>query len=75
VENACRQSLKDLQLDYLDLYLIHSPVAFQRGDNKFPKDSDGKIIHANHDLCETWKAMEVLVDKGLVRSIGKHKTM
>jgi alcohol dehydrogenase (NADP+) len=55
VERACRQSLADLRLDYLDLYLIHWPVA----DGSPPPSTE-----------ETWRAMEGLVDAGLVRSIG-----
>lgn len=70
VRNACLKSLQDLQLDYLDLYLIHSPVSFVSGDNKFPKDEHGKPLYAYHDPCDTWKAMEKLVEEGLVRSIG-----
>ena len=43
VEPAFRKSLKDLGLDYLDLYLIHWPVAFERGNLPFPHGPDGKI--------------------------------
>ena len=53
VEPAFRKSLQDLGLDYLDLYLIHFPVAFERGNLPFPHGPDGKIkanyqiLHAN----------------------------
>ena len=43
IEAACRQSLKKLGLDYLDLYLIHWPIAFKRGEGNFPKNEDGTI--------------------------------
>ena len=71
VEGACRKTLADLGLDYLDLYLMHFPVAFQRGEVMNPLKENGDIefdetIHPT----ETWLAMENLVDKGLVRSIG-----
>ncbi|XP_069088945.1 aldo-keto reductase family 1 member A1 isoform X1 [Pleurodeles waltl] len=70
VEPALRKSLKDLKLEYLDLYLMHWPYAFQRGDVDFPRDTDGKVLYDFIDYKETWKAMEKLVEKGLVKAIG-----
>lgn len=70
VEDACRQTLADLQLEYLDLYLMHWGIAFAHGDNTEPVDTDGKAITASISIRETWEAMEQLVKKGLVKSIG-----
>jgi len=71
VEAACRKTLSDLGIEYLDLYLIHWPVAFQRGDVAFPKNEDGTVRYdVDIHPTTTWLAMEKLVEKGLVRSIG-----
>jgi len=71
VEAAFRASLDRLQLDYLDLYLIHTPYAFQPGDDQDPRDEDGKVIYDQEvTLLDTWRAMESLVDSGKCRAIG-----
>ncbi|XP_069619226.1 aldo-keto reductase family 1 member C1-like isoform X8 [Ranitomeya imitator] len=70
VRPALEKSLKDLQLDYMDLFLIHSPVEFKPGDDLIPLDENGKFIFHNTDIRETWKAMEACRDAGVVRSIG-----
>ena len=67
---ACKQSLNDLKLDYLDLYLIHWPIPFVRGEEDYPKNVDGTIKYSYVPLSDTWSAMEELVDSGLVKHIG-----
>ena len=61
VAAACRRSLSDLQLDYLDLYLVHWPLDWRKGTVLCP---------GNTPMIECWRAMEKLVDEGLVRAIG-----
>src|ERR1700727_1298087 len=71
VEPAFLASLERLGLNYLDLYLIHTPFAFQPGDEQDPRDPDGNVIYDRGvTLPETWKAMESLVDRGRSRAIG-----
>ena len=69
VELAIRRSLKDLQLDYLDLYLIHWPVAFKTGHEQ-AKTADDLISLAEMPLIETWKAFEEIQKTGLTKHIG-----
>ncbi|NCN82719.1 MAG: aldo/keto reductase [Candidatus Pacebacteria bacterium] len=70
VEKACRQTLADLQLEYLDLYLMHWGIAFKPDKEKQPLDEYGMIMTEPVSIQETWRAMEQLVKLGLVKSIG-----
>src|SRR6476646_2068879 len=71
VEPAFEASLDRLRLSYLDLYLIHTPFAFQPGDEQDPRDQNGNVLYDRGvTLLDTWKAMESLVDSGKCRAIG-----
>lgn len=70
VEVCLRKSLENLGLQNLDLYLMHSPMAFQDGDILAPTDLEGRWIYDDVDYINTWRAMENLVEKGLVKNIG-----
>ncbi|KAK1296916.1 NADP-dependent D-sorbitol-6-phosphate dehydrogenase [Acorus calamus] len=74
VLEACKDSLKKLKLDYLDLYLVHFPVATRHtgvGTTDSALDENGVLdIDTTISLETTWHAMEDLVSAGLVRSIG-----
>jgi len=67
---ACKRSLKDLGLDYVDMYLIHWPMGYRPGEELFPMDGENPIFDNETDLADTWKEMEKLVQLGLVKSIG-----
>ncbi|XP_059119430.1 estradiol 17 beta-dehydrogenase 5 [Peromyscus eremicus] len=70
VQICLEQSLKKLQLHYVDLYLIHFPVSMKPGEECFPTDENGKTIFDIVDICATWEAMEKCKDAGLTKSIG-----
>jgi alcohol dehydrogenase (NADP+) len=68
---ACEQSLRDLQLEYLDLYLVHWPFPnfHAPGVDVTSRDPHARpYIH--QDYMKTWRQMERLVEMGLVRHIG-----
>jgi len=69
-KHALETTLKNLQVDYLDLYLIHWPQAYKEGDDLFPKDSNGKMIYSNVDIVDCWRGMIELQKTGKVKSIG-----
>ncbi|SPO05927.1 related to members of the aldo/keto reductase family [Cephalotrichum gorgonifer] len=72
VEAALEQTLKELELDYLDLYLIHWPVAFEKtsDDTLSPVGADGTTLIDNGvSIIDTWRAMTKL-PSSKVRSIG-----
>ncbi|MCM4158009.1 aldo/keto reductase [Gramella sp. AN32] len=66
---ALKETLKDLKLDYLDLYLIHWPVAF-KPDAKNPKGADDFLSLEEAPIIETWEALIEAKKQGLVRHIG-----
>jgi D-xylose reductase len=77
VRAACLRTLKDLGLEYLDLYLIHFPIAlkFVPFEQRYPpgwnfRDDKAGMEEDDVPLAETWSAMEDLVKEGLVRNIG-----
>jgi len=81
VEPACRLSLAQLGLEYIDLYLIHWPVAwkhpakYETDGDYFPEsEAGGSEVRPDVSLADTWAAMEQLVAKGLVKAIGVSNT-
>ena len=71
VQPAFEASCRRLQVDYIDCYLIHTPFAFQPGENQDPRDEQGNVIYdSGVTLIETWRALERLVDEGRCKSIG-----
>jgi diketogulonate reductase-like aldo/keto reductase len=71
VKPAFEASRRRLKLDHVDCYLIHTPFAFQPGDEQEPKDERGQVIYdSGVTLVETWRALESLVDEGQCKAIG-----
>jgi alcohol dehydrogenase (NADP+) len=68
---ALEASLRLLQLDHVDCYLIHTPFAFAPGDERHPRDAhDRPLYDSEVTLLETWQAMESRVAEGKCMSIG-----
>jgi len=71
VKPAFDASCQRLQVDYIDCYIIHTPFAFQPGDEQDPRDPQGQVIYdSGVALVDTWRALERLVEDGYCRSIG-----
>lgn len=70
VERALDESLANLETPYVDIFMMHYPCTFQRGNERFPRDAQGKMIQGNTTYVDTWKAMEQLLKTGKVRNIG-----
>lgn len=73
VEKALDETLAQIGTDYLDLYLIHWPVAFPPGQGLFPKhpSKEGEVaLDLDTSLVDTWKAMIELPKTGKVRAVG-----
>lgn len=70
VLRGCQESLSNLQLEYLDLYLIHWPIAFKEGAADLSVLDDVKLGYSAEEVAECWEAMEDLVARGLVKAIG-----
>ena len=72
VRGALLEVLQRLRLSHLDLFLIHWPVSFpfESSSNFYPKSPNGQFLVEKRDLCETWKALEDMVDEGLATNIG-----
>jgi alcohol dehydrogenase (NADP+) len=66
---AIKNSLKDLKLDYLDLYLVHWPIAIKKGVD-FPSEAKDFLSSIQAPISATWKEMEKLQQSGLSRHIG-----
>ncbi len=72
VEKCIKKSLKDLQLEYVDLYLIHTPFAFEKVKGDFhPQDENGEIkLDLSTDHVKIWAEMEKQVNCGRAKAIG-----
>jgi diketogulonate reductase-like aldo/keto reductase len=71
VKSAFDGSRRRLQIDTVDCYIIHTPFAFQPGDEQDPRDERGQVIYdSGVTLVDTWRALERLVDEGKCKSIG-----
>ncbi|OJD37984.1 aldehyde reductase i [Diplodia corticola] len=70
VEAALDKTLADLGTDYVDLYLMHWPVAFAPSDKWFPLDGRGVFSLDDVDPADTYKAMEKLLQTGKTKAIG-----
>ena len=69
VQPALEKTLSDLQIEWLDLYLIHWPVLIREGI-LYPESAEDLIPIDKIPVAQTWQTLEAMVDKGLCRHIG-----
>lgn len=69
VEPACEASLEAMDLDYFDLYLIHWPIATERGVD-WPEKEEDYLSPFEAPIEDTWTGMEDCLDAGLAKHIG-----
>lgn len=70
VEAALDESLADLGTQYVDLLMMHYPVVFKRGTERFPRDANGTIIQGETTYLDTWRAMEKLLSTKKAKALG-----
>jgi alcohol dehydrogenase (NADP+) len=71
IQPAIKASSDRLQVECIDLYLMHTPYAFRPGDEQDPRDQNDNVIYdEDTTLMDTWRAMENLVDRGMCKAIG-----
>lgn len=70
VLSGIKKTLENFGFDYIDLYLIHWPMAYEEGGEMVPKGPDGKIKLTDTDYLDAWKGMEQVMEMGLAKNIG-----
>ena len=70
VATSLKQTLADLQLEYVDLLLVHWPQAYAHSNETLPMDSAGNMLFDTPPHADTWKCMEEVCKAGLAHSIG-----
>jgi len=70
VAENLQETLKQLQLDYVDLLLIHWPFGYKEGEGPFPKNKDDSTATSDVDYLDTWRGLELAHSQGLAKSIG-----
>ncbi|XP_076114520.1 aldo-keto reductase family 1 member B1-like isoform X1 [Mytilus galloprovincialis] len=70
IKENFQKSLDNLKVNSVQLLIIHWPISLKDGDDLFPKDKNDQFMFENHDIVDTWKGMEELVDAGMAENIG-----